>query len=58
MEFRILGPVEAREGDRILISGAGKPAALLGLLLIHENELVSTDRLLDELWGGRAPGPL
>ena len=55
MEFSILGRVEAREGDGILVSGAGKPVALLALLLIHRNELVSSERLLDELWGGRAP---
>ena len=55
MEFRILGPVEARDGERILVGGSGKPVALLALLLLHRNELVSSDRLLDELWGGRAP---
>ena len=55
MEFSILGRVEAREGDRILVSGAGKPVVLLALLLIHRNELVSSERLLDELWGERAP---
>jgi len=55
MEFRILGPVEARDGERILVSGSGKPVALLTLLLVHRDEVVSIDRLLEDLWGGRAP---
>ena len=55
MEFRILGPLEVRDGDRVAFSGAGKPGALLAVLLLHANEVVSTDRLLDELWGERPP---
>ena len=55
MEFRILGPLEARDGHLILVGGAGKPAALLALLLIHKNEVVASERLLDELWNERAP---
>ena len=34
---------------------AGKAGALLALLVLHANEVVSTDRLLDELWGERPP---
>jgi peptide/nickel transport system substrate-binding protein len=55
MEFRVLGPVEARDGEKILVSGSGKPVALLTLLLLHRNEVVPVDRLLEDLWGGRAP---
>ena len=55
MEFRLLGPVEARDDDRVLVSGTGKPAALLALLLLHANEVVATDRLIDDLWAGSAP---
>jgi YVTN family beta-propeller protein len=55
VEFRVLGPLEVRDGDRVVFSGAGKPGALLALLLLHANEVVSTDRLLDELWGERPP---
>jgi DNA-binding SARP family transcriptional activator len=50
-EFRILGPLEVRDGDRLAFSGVGKPGALLALLLLHRNEVVSSDRLLDQLWG-------
>jgi peptide/nickel transport system substrate-binding protein len=55
MEFKILGPFEARDGERILVSGGGKQVALLSLLLIHKNEVVPIDRLVDDLWGERAP---
>ena len=55
MEFRILGPLEVREGNRLLPLGGAKQRALLALLLLHANEVVSKDRLIDELWGERPP---
>jgi DNA-binding SARP family transcriptional activator/ABC-type transport system substrate-binding protein len=56
VEFRLLGPVEVlRDGDPVALGGA-KPRALLGLLLLHANQVVSRDRLIDELWGDRPPG--
>jgi DNA-binding SARP family transcriptional activator/ABC-type transport system substrate-binding protein len=55
MEYKILGPVEARDGERILVGGGGKQVALLTLLLLHRNEAVPIDRLLEDLWGARAP---
>ena len=51
MEFRILGPLEVQDGDRKLALGGTKQRALLGVLLLHANEVVSCDRLIDELWG-------
>jgi DNA-binding SARP family transcriptional activator len=54
IEFRVLGPLEVSRGGRPL-SIAGKPAALLALLLVHANEVVSTDRLIDGLWGDKPP---
>ena len=56
MEFRLLGPVEARRDDRPIALGGAKPRALLALLLLHANEVVSRDRLIDALWSDRAPG--
>lgn len=56
MEFRLLGPVEAVRGDHALPVGGPKARALLALLLLHANEVVSRDRLLEALWPGRAPG--
>jgi DNA-binding SARP family transcriptional activator/DNA polymerase III delta prime subunit len=52
MDFHILGPIEAIEGDRPLALGGAKQRALLGMLLLHANEVVSSDRLIDELWAG------
>jgi DNA-binding SARP family transcriptional activator len=55
MEFRILGPLEAWDGGRELALGGRKPRALLALLLLHPNEVVPADRLIDELWGEDSP---
>src|SRR3954465_14461355 len=55
MEFRLLGPVEVRDRDRSLPLGGVKPRSLLAILLLHANEVVSTDRLHAALWGEAAP---
>ena len=55
MDFRILGPVEVRRGGEVLALGGRKQRALLALLLLHANEIVSRDRLIDALWGERPP---
>lgn len=55
MEFRILGPLEAVDGGRKLTLGAAKQRALLAVLLLHPNEVLSADRLVDELWVDRPP---
>lgn len=55
MEFRLLGPLEVCQGNRPLALGGAKQRALLACLLIHANQAVSTDRLIDDLWGEKAP---
>jgi len=55
MEFRILGSLEVWDDGRPLRVGGPKQRALLALLLLEANEVVSTDRLVDELWGERPP---
>ena len=55
MDFRILGPLQVVAGGRALRLDAPKPRALLAILLLHENELVASDRLIEELWGGQPP---
>ena len=55
MRYRILGPLEALDGLRPVRIGAAKPRALLGVLLLHANEVVPTGRLVDELWGEEPP---
>ena len=55
MLFRLLGPVEVSDGDRPVRLGEGKQRAVLALLLLHRNEVVSSDRLIDALWGEAPP---
>jgi DNA-binding SARP family transcriptional activator len=55
IEFGILGPLEVVCQGHALEIGAGKQRTLLTVLLLHPNEVVSIDRLIDELWGERAP---
>jgi len=55
MEFRILGPLEVVEQGRPLALGGSRQRTLLSLLLTRANEVVSVDRLIDELWGARPP---
>ena len=54
IEFRILGPLEVLEHDRPLALAVRRSRALLAVLLLHRGEVVSTDRLIDALWGERA----
>jgi DNA-binding SARP family transcriptional activator len=55
VDFRLLGPLEARDGDELLTPAGQGLRALLTLLLLHANEAVSTDRLLDALWPDGPP---
>ena len=55
MEFRILGPLEVRDGDALLTPPGAGLRSLLTFLLLHANETVSTDRLLDALWPDGPP---
>src|ERR1700748_1594051 len=57
LEFRILGPLEVIEEDRAIALGGPRQRALLAILLLHRHEVVSSDRLIDELWGERPPAP-
>ena len=57
MDFRILGPIEVLSEGRAVSLGGSRQRALLGLFLIHANETLSVDRLMDELFGGRAQAP-
>jgi DNA-binding SARP family transcriptional activator len=55
MQFWLLGPLEVSDGDRPLPLGGPKRRALLALLVLKANEVVSTSRLAEELWGERVP---
>src|SRR5215213_1171762 len=54
-EFRLLGSLEAfRAGEPVPLGGP-KQRALLALLLLNAGRVVSTDKIVDELWGEDAP---
>ena len=55
MEFRILGPLEVEREGTLLSLGSGRQLALVAVLLLHRNEVVSVDRLVEELWDGSPP---
>ncbi len=56
MRFGILGPLEvADEGGRALVLGGRRQRSVLAILLLHANEVVARDRLIEELWSGRPP---
>ena len=55
IEFRVLGSLEVVEQDGPLALGAPKQRALLAVLVMHRGEPVSTERLIDEIWGEQPP---
>jgi DNA-binding SARP family transcriptional activator len=55
MEFRILGPLEVREGDRVLPVPGVRQRALLSILLLRANEVLPASLLIELLWGDRPP---
>ena len=55
LDFRVLGPLEVVNDDGAVALAQGKARAALGVLLIHANEVVATDRLIDDIWAGRPP---
>lgn len=55
MDFRLLGPLEVVDEGRLLELGRPKQRAVLALLLLRANEVVSADWLVRMLWGDRPP---
>src|SRR6476619_5013742 len=56
MEFRLLGPLEVVDDvGKAVALGGRRPRALLALLLLRPNRAVSTERLIDAVWGEDAP---
>ncbi len=51
MEFRVLGPLEARRDGHTIELGAYRRRSLLALFLTAPNTVLSTDRIIDALWG-------
>ena len=55
MDFRVLGPIEVWNNGQRLAVGGGRVRALLAAFLVRPNQVMSTDRLIDELWGEHPP---
>ena len=55
MEFRVLGPLEVRADCESISLGGAKQRAVLAVLLLSANEVISVERLVDEVWGDRSP---
>ncbi|MFL5797251.1 MAG: BTAD domain-containing putative transcriptional regulator [Actinomycetota bacterium] len=55
MEFRILGSMEVLDGDRRIELPAGRGRALLAILALNAGATISSERLIDELWGEYPP---
>jgi DNA-binding SARP family transcriptional activator/class 3 adenylate cyclase len=55
VEYRILGPLEVRDGDGVTMLPRRRERALLAALLLRPGEVVSTDRLADAIWGETPP---
>jgi DNA-binding SARP family transcriptional activator len=56
MDFRVLGPLEVLDGDSRVELGGPRQRTLLAFLLVHANEAVAPERLIEELWRGSASG--
>src|SRR5207249_5972521 len=50
-EFCVLGPLEVRSNGRTLELGGQKQRILLAMLLLEANRVVSSDRLIEAIWG-------
>jgi DNA-binding SARP family transcriptional activator len=55
MDFRILGPLEVEADAHVLPIGSRQRRALLTVLLLDANRVVSRDRLMEALWGDEPP---
>jgi DNA-binding SARP family transcriptional activator len=55
IEYRVLGPLEVHGENGPLPLGGAKQRALLALLLLNANRIVSRERLIDDLWGDEPP---
>jgi YVTN family beta-propeller protein len=55
VRYGILGPLEVRDGERTVALAQGRQRLLLTVLLLHANRAVSSDRLIDALWGEAPP---
>ena len=55
MDFRVLGPLTVREGNRALKLGGYRQQLVLAVLLLHPERELSADFLIDAVWGEHPP---
>lgn len=55
MEFRLLGQMEARAEGLEIALGPKKQRAVLAVLILHCNEMVPAERLVENVWGDKQP---
>jgi DNA-binding SARP family transcriptional activator len=55
VEFRVLGPLEVHDGDRVIAVRTAKARTLLVALLLRANRVVTIDELVDQLWDDSPP---
>ena len=54
-DFRLLGPIEVRIGDRLVDLGHARQRLVLVTLLLEVNTVVALDRVVERVWGEEAP---
>ena len=55
MRYGVLGPLQVSDDARVIEIAGHKPKALLAMLLLHKNQVVSADRLIEALWEEAPP---
>jgi len=55
VEFRVLGPVEVVRGGQVFAAGGARARAVLAMLLLNANRVVSAGRLAGEVWPDLEP---
>src|SRR5215470_6641803 len=55
LEFRILGPLEVRDSDQLVELRGARQKLLLAMLLLRANDVVSSEALIDVMWGDDPP---
>jgi DNA-binding SARP family transcriptional activator/DNA-binding beta-propeller fold protein YncE len=55
MRYRLLGPLEVVDDGRVVHLNSTRERTLLAVFLLHLNQVVARERLIDELWGEAPP---
>src|SRR5215207_3261686 len=55
LDLRMLGPLEAWRGGQQLSLGGQRQRSVLACLLLQPGHAVSSDRIIDAVWGARPP---